>query len=481
MGYTKVVDGNDVDVISTTTSTLDGKNEVQSINSEGKLVNNVDSRQVGSNWIFGYELVGNIDAANAVTTNKVKEITSVKILLSKSDDTDMSMDQTDMPNGAAKVYTEKTGSATLIGELGNDSFVTESAEDVTFTIVDEYGELVGVYNNVGENAPNVAAKLSLSLSWEHKGKQVNVLYPNGNTLNINETSTAYIQVVDDFGNPIQNERVIYSITGVNELSEVEAKTDSNGLVAITLDAPGIAGKDLGSTISAVVDGTTYTGSTVMYRATTDSQFALMGASLDATNTENPEIKLTFSTSVNRNLLQTGMFKVSSETVANYEIESVRIGNNNNVVVLTLKSESKNIVNDAGLVTVNVKPYTSNGITYNLVDNNGRTLVSDYTSASFAPKNKYTIEASTNDDNTKVQVVVKDATGGIIANINQEPDKRINIYSSVASVIGSGKGVTNLSVMKREISVEPIESTTTIYVFYCGASTSVTVKKQATTN
>ena len=477
VAYTKVVDGKDVDVVSTTSSTLDGKSEVQSINSKGKLVNNVDSRQVGSNWIFGYELVGNIDATNAVTTNKVKAVSNVKVGLSKSDDTDMTMVTDNMPNGAAKVYTEKTGSATIIGTLDNNSFNNETANDVEFTIVDQYDEIVGVYKNVGENAPNISAKLSLNLSWENKGKHVNVVYPDGNTLNVNEDSTAYIQVVDDYGNPLQGEELEYSITGVNEKLNVSGKTDSNGLVKIDLPAPGDNAKDQGSIISAVVDGTTYTGNTIMYRTTTDTEFALVGASLDSTNVEKPEIKLTFSAGVNKNLLNTGMFRVSSNDVANYAIESVRLGDNSNVVILTLKSESKDIVNDNKLVTVTVKPYTEAGITHNMVDINGRYITDNYNSASFMPKKQYTLEATANEDNTQITVVLKDSAGNEIDTTSTQLDKRIYAYSSVASVLPT-TGLTYLESGKRTVNVTPIDSATTIYFYYCGASTSVTVKKQA---
>lgn len=484
VGYKQDDDGTEKkEVVSTTTSTLDGKTEVQSINSAGNLVNNIDSRKVGNNWILGYELVGNMDYANTVTSNKIKEIDNVKVLLSKSDDTDMTMTTEGQPNGAAKVYTEKTGSAVFIGELGNDSFTNESASDVMFTIVDEYDELVGVYENVGENAPAVSVKLSLNMSWEYKGKNVNIIYPQGNSVNVHEDTTAYIQVIDDYGNPIQNEKVTYSITGVNETTGVEAETDANGLVAVSLEAPGTSAVDKSSTISAVVDGTTYSGAALLYKDTTDTDFILAGATLDATNTENPEIKLTFSSSVNRSLLKAGLFKVSTtmDGVNSYNVESVRIGNNNNVVILTLSSDSKNIVNDTGMVTIAVKDYVEKGITYKLYDSNGRTLCSDnttYSVATFKPKTKYTLEAVTNADNTQITVTLRDSNGNEITNTRTEDDYNIKCYSSVASVYPDLNGKGFVSGALRTIDVSPIDTPTTVYFYYCGASCSVTVQKQS---
>lgn len=467
VAYTKVVGGKDVNVVSTTSSTLDGNSEV---------VKNVDSRQVGNNWIFGYELVGSIDAIDAVTTNKVKAVSNVKVGLSKSGNTDMTMVTDNMLNGAAKVYAEKTGSATITGTINKNSFNNEAGNDVEFTIVDQYDELVGVYKNVGENTPNDSAKLSLNLSWEHKGKHVNVVYPDGETLNVNEASTAYIQVVDDYGNPIQGEKLEYSVTGVNETLNVNTETDSNGLVKIDLPAPGDNAKDQGSTISVVVDGTTYTGNTVMYRTTTDTEFILAGATLDSTNADKPEIKLTFTASVNKNLLKTGMFKVSSGNVPNYEVESVRLGDDDNTAILTLKTESKDIVNDNGVVTVDVKPYTESGITYTMTDINGRHI--GYNSASFMPKNKYTLEATVSEDNTIITVVVKDSKGNVVENLATENAGVLNVYTSTASVVAQGKGTTSFADNRRTVKVTPIDSSTTIYFYYCGTSTSVTVKKQA---
>lgn len=478
VAYKKSVDNKDVDVVSTTTSTLDGKHEVESLDSEGKLVKNVASRKVGHNWIFGYELVGDFDHDDTISTNVVQKVSNVKVVLSKSDVTGMTMVTEGMPNGAAKVYSEKTGSATIEGAIGNDSFADESASTVQFTIADEEGNFIGNYMNVGKNAPSVQEKLSLNVSWEYSGKQAHVIYPQGNTLNVNEESKAYIQVVDDYGNPIENEAVTYSITGVNEQTNVTAKTDSNGLVEITLAAPGVSAKDKTTRISTVVDGTSYSGDTLTYKTTTDSKFALMGAELDASDADQPEIVLTFSGSVNRSVLKTDMFKITStmDGVNSYAIDSVRIGNDNNVVILKLKAESKNIVNDTGVVTVSVKDYEEKGVVYKLVDTNGRYVVSTYSSAQFTPKNKYTIEAKVSTDNKKISLVVKDGNGDVVSNLSTQKVRTVNVYSSVAEVLASGKGVykqTNLN----DITVSPIESNTTVFIYYCGAKCSVTVKQQ----
>lgn len=482
------------EVKSTTSSTLNGDTVVKSINSEGKLVNNIDSRKVGNNWIFGYELVGNIDYNNTVSRNKVKDISNVKIMLNKSEDSVMTMTTENQPNGAAKCYTEKTGSETIVGSIGNNSFTqgVENAGDVVFTIVDEFDEVIRdeegneiLYKNVGESTPVIDASLSLNVSWEHSGKNVNVVYPDGNVLNVHEDYTAYIQVIDDFGNPIQNEPVTYSITGVNATDgNVEAKTDSNGLVMVSLPKPedSASAVNKGTTITAVVDGVSYAGNPTVYRDTDDTYFGLMGARLDAANPESPEIRLTFSGSVNSNLLKTGMFNVEStmEGVNNYAIDSVSIGSSNNVVILKLKPESKNIVNDTGKVTVNVIDYVEKGITYKLADIHGRRLTNDlYKSASFTPKTTYTIEADKSEDNKTITITIKDSNGRVITDLGNELVKDMKVYSSTVGIIDNNTtGLIFMEKDNRTVKVTPIASDTTIYFYYCGATCSATVRAQA---
>lgn len=481
VAFTRETGDTVTEVTSTTTSTLNGDSVVKSLNSEGKLVNNIDSRKVGNHWIFGYQLVGNIDVNNQVSNNKIKDIEGIKVLMSKTEDSDMTMETEGQPNGAVRCYTEKTGSDTIIGAIRSGSFTqgVDNAGDVVFTIVDEFDELVGKYTNVGENPPVVDVSLSLNVSWEHKGKNVNVIYPYGNILNVHENSTAYIQVVDDFGNPIQNEPVTYSITGINATNgNVEDKTDANGLVAITLRMPGDEGIDRSTTINAVVDGVTHTGNPLIYRSTSDTYFGLMNARLDTTNAENPEIRLTFSAAVNSSVLKTGMFNVEStmEGVNNYAIDSVRIGDSDNVVILKLKPESKNIVNDTGKVTVKVLDYDEKGIKYKLVDRNGRYL-SSYSSASFTPRTQYTIEAKASEDNTSITVVVRDSNGQEVTNLSDKPVTYIRAYASTIGVMGTGSGVNQLAGTLRTLNVNPIAQETTVYFYYCGASCSTTVKLQ----
>lgn len=486
VAFTRETGDTVTEIISTTSSTLKGDSVVQSINSEGKLVNNIDSRRVGNNWIFGYQLVGNIDYGNTVSDNKVKDISNVKVILTKSEDSPMTMTTEGQPNGAAKCYTEKTGSETIMGAIGNNSFTegVENAGDVVFTIVDEFGELVGAYTNVGEDVPVIDESLSLNVSWEHKGKNVNVIYPDGNIRNINEDYAAYIQVVDDYGNPIQNEPVVYSITGVNATNgNVEGKkTDSDGLVKVDLPKPGPSAANKSSTITVTVDGVSYNGSPLQYKETNDTYFGLMSAKLDTTNADSPEIRLTFSATVNQALLKKGMFNVEStmEGVNNYAIDTVSIGNSNNVVILKLKPESKNIVNDTGKVTVKVIDCVENGITYKLADRNGRNLCNaTYMEASFTPKTQYTMEAKVSDTNRTITVTVKDSNGRVVTNLNNETvGTPISGYSSAIGVIPNNTtGLVLLSDTTRELVVEPIESNTTVYFYYCGASCSVTVNKK----
>ncbi len=450
--------------IGTTTTTLTGAQTVAAI----------DERKVGNNWIFGYKVIGDLDDDNDKTEKEVSEIKNIAVQMSKSDDTDMTMTTEGYPNGAALVYTEKVGSSKIIGEIGNDSF-KDNGSDVIFTIIDALGVKVGDFVNIGEEAPSVSAKLELTVSWKQSGKKVDIIYPQGNLLSAVEDSYAYIRVLDDFGNPIQNEAVKYSITGINATSgSIDAKTDANGLVKVKLAAPGTSVLATDSTIISVdVDGTVINGNMLYYKTTTDAQFGLVGASLDATNTENPQIKLSFSSAVNKEVLNKEMFAVkSSKDDVNYDIENVKIGNNNNIVILTLKSSSKGIIDDTGVVTVTVKDYVSGGITYKLVDGYGRSIVQGYETATFQPKTAYKITVEKSADNKTITVTVKDssdnaATGKIVA------------YSSSADVLG-GTGITTKNLNTKGIAkftVTPGTTETSIYFYYNGASESISVKEQ----
>ncbi len=451
-------------VLGTTTTTLNGAQTVAAI----------DERKVGNNWIFGYKVVGDLDDDNDKTTNEVSEIKNIAVQMSKSDDTDMTMTTEGYPNGAALVYTKKVGSSKIIGEIGNNSF-KDNGSDVVFTITDVLGQKVDDFVNIGEEAPSVSAKLELTVSWKQSGKKVDIVYPQGNSLSAVEDSVAYIRVLDDFGNPIQNEAVKYSITGVNATDgSVDAKTDANGLVKVTLKAPGASVAATDSTIiSAEVDGTVVNGNQLYYKTTTDAQFGLVGASLDAANTENPQIKLSFSSSVNRELLNKDMFVVkSSKDNVNYEVEGVQIGNNNNIVILTLKSSSKGIVDDTGVITVTVKDYVNGGITYKLVDGYGRSIVSGYESATFAPKTAYKVTVEKNTNNKTITVTVTDSS-------DQAASGNVVAYSSSADVLG-GTGIATKKLNTKGVAtftVTPGDTETTIYFYYNGASESISVKAQ----
>ena len=461
--------------IGTTTTTLDNTQEVAAI----------DSRKVGNHWIFGYQVVGDLDDNDDTTKKEVAKISNINVLMSKSDDTGMTMatstEDSRLANGSALVYTEKVGSSKLIGEIASDSYV-DNGSNVLFTIVDELGEKVGDYVNVGEEAPTVTAKLILTISWKESGKEASIIYPQGELLSSEESSYAYIKVVDKFGNPIDGEEVEYAITGINATNgKVKATTKNGGLVKIELPAPG-KGVDpqTGSTITAVVDGTTYNGRTIYYKDVTEVGFALVGAALDATNTENPQVKLTFSSTVNKALLKKEMFSITKgssadKTLVNYEIEKAEVGGNGNVVILTIKSKDKAIVDETGKVTVNVKSYdeSTDGIEYKLVDAFGRIISSSYTTASFYPKTTYTLTATNSSDNKTVTVVLKDSLG------NTVEGEQVYAYSAALSVIGGNgvKAVKTNSKGEAVFNITPEENKTSVYFFCNGASAEASVSSK----
>lgn len=470
-----------------TSSTLDGKTNAQSYDKNGNIVDNVANRQVGTNWMFGYKVVGKL--LQPGTDYVIDAVNGAKVLISKSDDTDMTLTTEGLKNGQAKVYSEKSFSAELIGQLNQNSFSkreeqvagsttqTYYAEDLTFTIKDEVtGEIIGTFQNVGEGKPALEHnKLSVNFAWTTRGKHAQIIFPDGSVRDAAVAGYAYIKVSDDFGNPIQNAEVKYAVAGVHKIPEKTVNTDANGLVKIELSAPGTLGTEKTDKVSVTVDGTIEVNETLSYKTSQNTNFAVMGSSLDTTNADNPILKVYFSAPVSDEIeLKKEFFSVKSSVDEKiYEVESVKMDENRNVLLVSFRPEAKTIVNDTGIITVTVNERELNGIIYRMTDIDGRLLDAGMNITKIQPSKKFTVVATPNADNTKVEIKIVDAAGDAVTTLNVG---RIGIYDSTPGVV-STIGYSTLTA-PGTITVTPIETETSIYVYYAGAFTRVTVKKQS---
>lgn len=201
----------------------------------------------------------------------------------------------------------------------------------------------------------------------------------------------------------------------------------------------------------------------------------MGSSLDTTNADNPILKVYFSAPVSDEIeLKKEFFSVKSSADEKiYEVESVKMDENRNVLLVSFRPEAKTIVNDTGIITVTVNERELNGIIYRMTDIDGRLLDAGMNITKIQPSKKFTVVATPNADNTKVDIKIVDAAGDAVSTLNVG---KIGIYDSTPGVV-STIGYKTLTA-PGTITVTPIETETSIYVYYAGAFTRVTVKKQS---
>ena len=509
LAFTSSVDNTDKDYEKAITlaSTKFGTTKVTTKTSELK---NVLAKDTGSNWIFGYEVIGETqddkNDSEVVTTSRwVDSISGLKVDITKGGAGDITT--TGMDNGAAKLTSSKAGATTLTGTIDEKSVV--NGTDVVFKVaIDtkndgkdiEYKE----YKNVGEGTPSIGATLNLPITWGTVGTAVNIVSPKGTSLIVdknvgagNDTETVYVKVADEFGNPKAGESVDVTVTysdgthtyNANAAGEAVHYTDgkpdnitlkdanatnSYGLVNVTLkdalsDGNGGTFTPTTATISAKVGNET-TQQTIQYKTepTSVAGFALVNASYEAqdNNSTNPKVILTFSAPVNKETLNKDMFSIAS--TKNVAIDKVELDTKDNKkVVITLGNQHANGLNNDSTYTVKVAPKKIDGVDYSLCDTYGRGVEASYTQISFT-----TVADTLN--------AVLGSDGKITLTVNGNPVSSatpvIGVYNSKFSGVVSGE---SKRIIRKTADIAASDITkqiedVVITFYYNGSSVDVTI-------
>ena len=393
-----------------TTNTLDGNSEVDS---------DTLKKDVGSNWIFGFEAIG--ETQDDTVLRKVTAITGLKVDVSKGGAGDIVTDG--MDNGTAKVTSTKAGATTLTGAINENSVV--SGTDVVFKVASSKDNgkswSTDEFVNVGEGVPSINAALNLPITWGTVGTQIEVIAPKGVSMVIPEDGeeTVYVKVTDAFGNEIKGKDIEVSVTysngsktykadanghvvatddttdkttGVNRtpgadgiVDSLLATTDSeDGLVEVTL--PGCLEQDeegenidftpVTATVTARVGNET-TQKTINYKKEADDavEFAIGDIVYEPqTSSSNPKVRVIFTTPVNKDTLKKEMFTIKDSENTEVSIASVTVeSSKSNEVVLTLGNQYINGLDNKETYTVEINGEEVDGITYELCDSYFRTF------------------------------------------------------------------------------------------------------------
>ena len=380
LAFTSSVDKNDADYEKAITLNSTAFDATTTNSSE---LTNILKKDTGSNWIFGYEVVGETNDTGA--TRWVDSIEGLKIDVTKGGAGDITT--TGMANGTAKLTSTKAGATTLTGTIDEKSVV--SGTNVVFNVATKNGSTVSykTYTNVGEGTPSIGASLNLPVTWGTVGTAISIIAPKGTSMIVDTDETVYVKVVDAFGNVRAGEEVEVSVTysdntntfnanyaGVAKTADnVKTTTDANGLVAVTIKADaGFAPTT--ATISAKVGNET-TQQTIQYKKATTvaADFDLVTATYNYKSGSNPEVKLYFTNPVNANTLKKEMFTVEYGAYK-IPVASVKMDSDSNKVVLVLADQFKN----SGLdnftdYDVTIGNVVTDGITYNLCDTYGKEI------------------------------------------------------------------------------------------------------------
>ncbi len=273
----------------------------------------------------------------------------------------------------AELFSTKTGKVELTGMINLDE---ESAKNVTFTYLNLEGEKV-TSKNIGHGTPVSTdhTALKLTTNWMVNGVQVEILAPKMIYQGISRD--LYVRVLDDYGNPIADADVSYSISGVNKTDETSAgQTDPNGLVTITLPAA----DDISATTSVirvtVMDSISKSAS-ITYKANAEQEFKIDADNKDGAvtvDTAANTVEVYFTNAVDTSSIHAREFILECEDGTAYTVRSAVKGNSSKSILLTLDEK---ITQETKLHTLRIQKYTDEyGIDHILTDNDGQILDAD---------------------------------------------------------------------------------------------------------
>lgn len=435
--------------------------------SGNKTVEGLPDRKVGTNWRFGYNLVGQV----AHEEYEVREVSGIQIGFAKEGEVTIKTEN--LANGIVEAYSETAGATTIIGSIEEKSVNGE----VVFGIYDKAtGIKIGDFKNAGVGATTIHAILKLPISWERSELNTEIVSPIGTKLDSTTSTNVYIRVTDKFDNPYKDYEVKYSATtttgqAAHVIQETVARTDSNGLVVFTLSAPETAGA---TTITAIIDGKTITKA-INYTTQEPGarrEFALVNAEYQPTSSTqlfNDRILLTFSNRIEEDYLNVKEFAVSSSDLSkSYTVKSAELdkAGDGNVVILTMDNTALQSV-DTDNVRIKVDAYNEKGVEKQILDTNGETLAAEYSEVALHPNQEYKIEGTY--DNGVLTVTVKRGNTLLSGAIGH----KIYAVADIASILNN-TGVAAINGAERTFAITPAESATSIMLYYMGAKTRVQI-------
>lgn len=305
-------------------------------------------KKVGTNWLFGYQVVGLTkndlysDTASARAegfSNVVVSGVAVNVSLDNGVGTETigQVIKTDMDNATIQITSTKIGKDVIKGYINDSTINTQNV--IYFTLLDEAGNVVKTVPNVGKGDTSVQAILEIPVSWKEETMNYEIELPSGNTFTTDAANQmAYIHVHDKFNNPLPEYEVSYSVTSSVDNKVIIPVTTGNavnGYLPIELPTP-----DNKCTYDIEVNIAGYKGisAAVNYikRNDTTKDFAMCKAVVD-----DKKITISLSDVANKKTVSKDMFRVEGADGQNpYEIDNVAISDDGKQLIITLKNAIK---------------------------------------------------------------------------------------------------------------------------------------------
>lgn len=344
--------------------------------------------KVGNTWIIGTKVSGKLSAPelheNPVI---VADISNIAIEMTSSSSSGINPNLTTLGNGiCSQRSTQVGGTVTRAHITGFENSDRKSVITVVETVIDADGEekeVVIQYESVGEGDINAGADLEIPINWVTNGQNLSILKPSGSVgekysihnryyTSTNDYVEAYIQVLDDYGNPTEGVEVAYLVTDDSNSNEVvdsstllaAPRTDENGLVAVRIPKPAAAAK---YTMAANLANQTKTETLKLTFTDDNDVFELAGDPV--VNTSRRTITVTFTKNLNYSLATLKDFYEVTVNGNKVDIASVEMasGNTKSLVITTEQD-----ITSSAVLTIRSKFKDTNNVqTYFLLDSTGK--------------------------------------------------------------------------------------------------------------
>lgn len=343
------------------------------------MIQKSSASEVGKVWNVGYLPIARSHKFDYSKTSDVSEdvlkeyeefisVENVSIAYDKSGKGTLTHE-----NGVATITSTEIGNTEINGYIDVESMLPEN---VVFNFYNENGDIVS-YKNIGQGTPNVDnTGLKLTMAWTLSGMQAEIITPNGTSVDIYTDTTVYVQVLDNYGNKVENATVSYTMNISGTEKTGSGTTNDKGIFAINIAAPK---KVVNCAITINVGDDISKDVTINYIDTADKEFGIMEDATDSYAVEivsDNQLKLYFTNRINKSTLKAGQFKFQQvgSTDIQYNVENAEISSDNNAIIITL---DKAIENKMASHTVTVDSYEDKlGVVYELMDTFGQKITGD---------------------------------------------------------------------------------------------------------